>query len=116
MLCWLIFGWMEQSLGVSTTYVRLAGLIEAAFWPDHVASNEYFHQTIISEPAVDWQMMLVLGLFLGAMLASRLSGSRSEAHMPDLWARSIGNSRIVRYLGAFLGGVVLRFGAVGKTC
>lgn len=111
MLSWLAFGVMGKALGVSTTFVRLAGLIEAVFSPGHVADNAYYAKYIIKKPAVDWQMMLVVGVFIGAAISARLGRTHRVERVPDLWAWRFGPSRIVRYLAAFVGGVLVLLGS-----
>lgn len=110
-LSWITFGLMNKALGTSTTFVCVAGLIESLFAPDHVKENAYFSKYIIDKPAVDWQMMLVLGLLLGALLSGTLSKSRQVERVPELWAWRFGPSGWLRYAGAFVGGVLVLFGA-----
>ena len=62
-LSWFSFATADETLGVSTTFVRGAGLLEQAIAPDHVAGNTYFEKTKV---IVDWQMLLVVGILLGA--------------------------------------------------
>ena len=54
--------WMGKAnyLGASTTFVRAAGLLERTAFPERVAANEYFTKEKVR---VDWQFMLVLGIF-----------------------------------------------------
>ncbi len=110
-LSWITFGLMNKALGVSTTFVRVAGLIEAIFAPEHVAGNEYFTKYIIKKPAIDWQLMLVLGIFIGVIISKRLSRTTFTEYVPDLWKWRFGPSRWTRCLVAFLGGVLVLFGS-----
>lgn len=57
-------------LGVSTTFVRTIGMIESLFTPERVASLPYF---IKEKSIIDWQCMEVLGILIGAFIASKLS-------------------------------------------
>jgi uncharacterized membrane protein YedE/YeeE len=110
-LSWITFGAMHKALGVSTTFVRVAGLIESIFSTAHVKANAYYEKYLIASPAVDWQMLLVIGLFIGAMIASLLGKSRIKETVPELWASKFGRSKGVRYLGAFIGGILVLIGA-----
>jgi uncharacterized membrane protein YedE/YeeE len=56
-------------------------------------------------------LALVIGLFFGALIASRLGGPAEVERVPGLWRWRFGASRAVRYLFAFVGGAVLLFGA-----
>jgi len=95
-------------LGASTTFARAAGLVEQQVAPEHVANNAYFTRTKVK---VDWQMMVVAGILLGAFAASRLDGSFKLESVPPVWSDRFGSKIGVRAIGAFLGGVVSMFGA-----
>jgi len=111
MLSWITFGLMEKALGTSTTFVRWAGLLEAAFAKDHVIANSYYAKYIVDKPAVDWQMMLVIGLPLGALISALLSRSFRPEYVPDPWKWRFGEGKLKRYSAAFGGGVLVLFGA-----
>jgi hypothetical protein len=102
--------WLGKThyLGASTTFVRAAGLIEQRLAPGHARANEYFTMTKIK---VDWQFMLVAGIFLGALVSSLSDGSFRFESVPPVWRERFGGSIVKRALGALLGGVVAMFGA-----
>ena len=95
-------------LGASTTFVRAAGLLERAVAPERVAANEYF---TTSKVKVDWQFMLVSGIFLGALISSVTDRSFKWESVPPVWAKRFGKSPIKRAVGAVLGGIVAMVGA-----
>ncbi len=95
-------------LGASTTFVRAAGLIEKTVAADHVADNDYYQSKGVK---VDWQMMLVVGILLGAFGASRLDGSFRVEQVPPIWSERFGSKIRTRAIGAFIGGIILMFGA-----
>ena len=95
-------------LGASTTFVRAAGLLERAVAPERVAANEYF---TTSKVKVDWQFMLVSGIFLGALISSVTDRSFKWESVPPVWAKRFGKSPIKRAVGAVLGGMVAMVGA-----
>ena len=95
-------------LGASTTFVRAAGLLERAVAPERVAANEYF---TTSKVKVDWQFMLVGGIFLGALVSSVTDRSFKLESVPPVWAKRFGNSPVKRAVGAVLGGMVAMVGA-----
>jgi len=97
-----------QYLGASTTFVRVAGITEETLAPEHVVANEYFTKTKIK---VDWQMMVVCGIFLGALLSARLGKSSLYETVPPIWKESFGDSVLLRGVAAFIGGAILLFGA-----
>ncbi len=95
-------------LGASTTFVRAVGFIEKTVAEDHVAQNSYFNSTKVK---VDWQMLFVGGVFLGAFAAARLGKTNKFETVPPIWEQRFGSSATARAVGAFFGGVVLMFGA-----
>jgi hypothetical protein len=95
-------------LGASTTFVRAAGLAEEAVAPEHVGQNEYYQSKKVK---VDWQFMVVLGVFAGALIASLADKSFRMESVPPVWSERFGNGVGVRAIGAFLGGIVAMFGA-----
>jgi len=110
-LSWVTFGLMGKALGTSTTFVRWAGLLESVFAYDHVVSNPYYAKYIVDKPAVDWQMALVIGLPMGALISALLSSSFKPETVPGLWKWRFGGSKWLRFVGAFGGGFLVLFGA-----
>lgn len=95
-------------LGASTTFVRAVGFVEQSVAAEHVANNAYFVKTKIK---VDWQMMFVVGVFAGALLSARLGKTVKLETVPPIWEERFGPSPLVRGVGAFIGGIILMFGA-----
>jgi len=95
-------------LGASTTFVRAAGLVERMITPEHVASNEYYTKEKVR---VDWQFMLVLGIFLGALISSAIDRSFKLESIPPTWKKRFGPSIGKRAVGAFVGGAIAMMGA-----
>lgn len=95
-------------LGASTTFVRAAGLIERTVAPEHVDANEYF---VKEKVRVDWQFMLVIGIFLGALIASASDRSFKIESVPPTWEKRFGPSIGRRAVGAVLGGIIAMVGA-----
>jgi uncharacterized membrane protein YedE/YeeE len=110
-LSWVTFFFMGTALGVSTSFVQAAGVIEALVAGEHVRQNAYFAKYLVGKPAFEWQAALVVMLAVGAFLAARLAGSTRREYVPSIWAKRFGPSRSKRYLGAFIGGAILLFGA-----
>jgi len=95
-------------LGASTTFVRAAGFIEKAASPEHVDQNEYFTKEKVK---IDWQFMLVIGIFIGAFISSVSDGSFQWESVPPTWRQRFGSGIGLRAVGAFLGGVIAMVGA-----
>ncbi|MFI4859841.1 MAG: YeeE/YedE thiosulfate transporter family protein [Phycisphaerales bacterium JB063] len=115
-LSWVTFGFMDKALGTSTTMVRAAGAAEGLVAREHVESNAYFAKYLVStadkiNPVFEWQFALVVMLIAGAFLARKLGGVSAPAAVPPTWEAAFGPSKARRYLGAFVGGVLLLLGA-----
>jgi uncharacterized membrane protein YedE/YeeE len=94
--------------GASTTFVRSAGMVEKVFDPERVAQMPYFIKEV---PVIDWQWMFVVGIFIGALIASTTSGSFRWQAVPTMWEEHFGPVRWKRWLVAFVGGAIAMFGA-----
>lgn len=114
-LSWITFALMDKALGVSTTMVRTAGAVESIVSETYVSSNTYFSKYLgtIAEPqpVFEWQFSLVVMLVVGAFCASLLSSTQINETVPDLWKWRFGPSKLIRFIGAFLAGIVVIFGA-----
>ena len=95
-------------LGASTTYVRVAGFVEKLFLNDHVLSNEYFQSKKIK---IDWQMMLVFGIFIGSLVSSLIGKDFKIEKLPPMWKERFGESSLKRGIVSFTGGFIAIFGA-----
>lgn len=102
--------WLDKPnyLGASTTFVRAAGLIEQQLTPEHVAANAYFSKEKVR---IDWQFMLVGGIFLGALIGSLSDRSFKLEAVPPIWKERFGPSVGRRAAAAVFGGAVAMFGA-----
>jgi uncharacterized membrane protein YedE/YeeE len=106
-LSWVAF-LGDHPIGVSTAFVRTVGVIERTVASDHVGSNAYFAKF---PPRIDWEWMLVLGVFLGAFASAMLGGDRVPERVPELWRRRFGSNPARRAAAAFGGGFLVMFGA-----
>ncbi len=106
----LIFSvWIAgEFFGASTTFTRTAGALEKIFVPDRVAGMDYF---VKYAAKLDWQALFVIGIFIGALIASTISGNFVLKAVPDMWGRRFGTSVIKRGVVAFFGGLIAMFGA-----
>lgn len=114
-LSWITFLTMDKALGTSSSFVHVVGLATSAVAPAVVSgegANAYLAKEISEKtPMFDWQMFLVVGVAIGAFVSSRLSGDSVKECVPGLWSWRFGPSKSVRYIGAFVAGLVMMFGA-----
>jgi hypothetical protein len=94
--------------GASTTFVRAAGFVEQVVAPEKVAGMEYF---IKEKVKVDWQFLFVVGVLFGSLASAWLSKEKRAVAVPSMWEGRFGPSRVRRWVAAFLGGIVVMFGA-----
>ncbi len=94
-------------LGTSTTFVRAAGLVERFVAPTRVENNEYFTSKKVK---VDWQMMLVAGILIGACVSALQDKSFTFEKIPPMWQEQIGASPTKRGAAAFIGGLIAILG------
>ena len=108
------FYFSDKPIGVSSAYARLAGMIGKWFSKGHVESLKLYQET---KPKIEWEVMLTLGIVLGAFLAAWGGGELTGTWVPSLWAERFGDGVWLRLAVAFLGGAVMAFGArLGGGC
>ena len=109
LLTMLTFYFSDKPLGASTAYARVAGLIGKAVAPRHTESLKYYQD---NKPAIDWEVMLVVGAIGGAFLAAWHGGELTGEWLPPMWEARFGkDSYAMRTVVALLGGVLMAFGA-----
>jgi uncharacterized protein len=113
MLSWFSFWSADRPLGVTTAFEHTAALAGKAVVPQLEQRHEYYGamQREGNVPKIGWEWMLVLGVFIGAVLSSWLSGDRTRLKVPDLWRWRFGDSVAKRFTAAFFGGALMMFGA-----
>ena len=99
----------NKPLGASTAFARVAGLVGMGIAPRHTASLKYFQE---NKPMIDWEVMVVVGAVVGAMLAA-WQGNELQAHwLPAMWAAKFGSDSLPQHLlSVLIGGIVMAFGA-----
>lgn len=102
-----------QFLGASTTFARSASVIEKAVGIDP-SRFEYFTTSkgkYGPGSLPNWQLMFVIGIIIGAFIASKLSGEFRVQSVPDMWQERFGSNAVKRGIVAFIGGVIALVGA-----
>jgi uncharacterized membrane protein YedE/YeeE len=98
----------DKFIGCSTAFSRTSGLLEKMLRGTAAAQKPYYEKFT---PEIDWEWMLVAGVAVGAFLSAWLSGSLKIEYVPDLWANTFGPSVSLRFAAAFIGGLLVAFGA-----
>jgi hypothetical protein len=95
--------------GASGAFENVAGLIAQAVSPA-LANNTYFK--FVMPPGISWEVILLAGVFVGAFASAKLSGDFKLAAVPDeQWRKMFGNSIWKRWAIAFVGGIIIEYGA-----
>ena len=98
----------DKPLGVSTSYARLAGLVGRLFARRHTDSLKYYQE---KKPVIDWEVMLMLGVIIGAFFSAYTGGEVTGTWLPGQWEERFGPSVAFRTGVAFLGGAIMAYGA-----
>ena len=108
-LSWIAFAVVNQPLGISTA---LSSLSSASAMPvmggQAVAHNAYWAKEPLK---LNGGMLFLIGTFLGSLASVLASRSFRLETVPATWAQHFGGSGTRRLLAAFLGGVIIMFGA-----
>jgi uncharacterized membrane protein YedE/YeeE len=112
-LSWFAFASADKHLAITLQYEHLAALAEKAAVPEVETTNRYYSVRAAQglSPTIGWYMMLLAGVFLGALASSWLSGDRPRTLVPALWRWRFGDGAGKRFALAFLGGALMVFGA-----
>ncbi|MGA2122292.1 MAG: YeeE/YedE thiosulfate transporter family protein [Methanoregula sp.] len=104
----LAFLLSDRPIGCSTAYVKVRGLIGKAVNAEKIASMDYYKEIV---PKVDWALMIIPGVMIGACISVLLSGQFHLIWVPTLWEKTFGPDPLLRVVVALAGGILLGFGA-----
>lgn len=107
-LCWLTFLFSNRPLGISTAYAKTAGMLEKKWRGEQVEQMEYYKKF---PPKIGWELMLVIGVIIGAFISALMSGSFEFAFLHDSWRAHMGDTYVLRWFTALAGGVLMGIGA-----
>lgn len=107
-LCCFAFLLSDRPLGCSTAFVKTSGLIEKAVNAEKTAAMDYYKEII---PQIDWALLIIPGIVIGAFLSVLLSGQFHVLWVPSLWEQTFGPNPFLRVVVALAGGILLGFGA-----
>jgi uncharacterized membrane protein YedE/YeeE len=108
-LSWFAFGLVNQPLGISTALSSASSVCALpVLGSEGVAQNAYWAKTPLK---LDGGMLFLIGTFLGALLSVLASRTFRWEKVPATWSAQFGNSAPKRLIAAFLGGVIIMYGA-----
>lgn len=95
-----------RPLAASGAFDKLAAYPGSALF-----GGAQYYQFVMS-PGINWQVWMIFGLLIGSFAASKFSGEVRVRWLPDTqWEDRFGTSRKVRFIVAFIGAVLVQFGA-----
>ena len=108
-LSWVVFAVVNQPLGISTSLSAASGACAAPLLgAEAVQSNAYWAKHAFKW---DYGMFFLVGTFLGSLISSFASRSLRVETVPSVWSEYFGASAVKRFIAAFIGGVLVLFGA-----
>ena len=108
-LSWFAFGLVNQPLGISTALSSVSSVCALpVMGSEGVAQNAYWAKTPFKW---DGGMLFLIGTFLGSLLSVLVSRTFRLEKVPATWSQQFGGSTAKRLGAAFLGGVIIMFGA-----
>jgi uncharacterized membrane protein YedE/YeeE len=106
--------WLSDSLlGASGAFENLAGMIGKAVAP---AAFDNLYWNFVMPPGLSWSLVLFIGTILGGFVGAATSGTllwgkKNAANSDEQWKRIFGPQTWKRWLVAFIGAVILEYGA-----
>lgn len=99
-----------QFVGVSSSFVTIVGWLGTLYNPEFITQSAYLSSMASGTKDV-FQVALITGIVLGAFISALLARSFTKECVPTIWRNIFGASCTKRALGAFLGGILILFGA-----
>jgi uncharacterized membrane protein YedE/YeeE len=110
-LSWFAFLTADHPIGITSAFEHTAALIGRSLVPEMV--KDYFLAKTLEgkPPKIDWEWMLVVGVFIGSFIGASLSKDRTDEAVPRPWALRFGSTIWIRFIFSFLGGAIMMIGA-----
>ena len=94
-LCWFAFLLSNKPIGCSTAFTRTSGMIERIIRGSKVNEKPYYKNFT---PSIDWEVMLVFGIVIGAFVSSMISGVFQLRWVPLTWTESFGDNFTLSFI------------------
>jgi uncharacterized membrane protein YedE/YeeE len=108
-LSWVVFVVVGEPIGITTALSQLSGgAATPILGADAVAKNSYWATNPLQ---LSYGVLFLAGTLIGGALSAWISGSWKIETVPTVWAERFGGSPFKRYVGAFIGGIIVMFGA-----
>lgn len=100
----------QRTLGASSAIASISSTIVNEAAPAVAGNSMYFK--FLMPPGFNWEIALLVGVFIGGMLGAISSGTfRLRWNDDPTWNKVFGAARWKRFVIGFLGAVILQYGA-----
>lgn len=108
-LSWVVFAVVNTPLGISTPISSTASLCAVpVLGSEAVARNAYWTKFPLKW---DYHTLFMVGTFLGSLVSVLASRAFRLETVPKTWSERFGDSPTKRLVAAFLGGIIIMYGA-----
>jgi len=108
-LSWLVFVIVATPIGVTTAAAQVAGGVTGlVVGQEAVQANPYWATNPLR---LDYGTLFLVGTFLGALASALVSKRFRIETVPAVWRERFGASVGKRYAAAFVGGMIIMYGA-----
>jgi hypothetical protein len=108
-LSWAVFVIVAKPIGITTALSQLSGgLAVPLIGAEAVAKNAYWARHALS---LDYGVLFLVGVFFGALVSALAAGSWRIEFVPEAWRTRFGGCAMRRSMAAFVGGMLVMFGA-----
>lgn len=109
LLSWAVFAVVNSPLGVTTSLSQWScAVAQPVMGAEGVRANPYLAKHL---PQWDYGTFFLIGLFCGALAGAWLSRDMKFEVVPPVWRERFGGSVAKRLLVAFVGGLIIMYGA-----
>src|SRR5690606_13057838 len=108
-LSWLVFVVVATPIGVTTAASQVAGGVAGlVIGQEAVQANAYWARNPLR---LDYGTLFLVATFLGALASAVANGTFRVETVPAVWRARFGPSAAKRYGAAFIGGLIVMYGA-----
>lgn len=108
-LSWIVFVVVATPIGITTAGSQVAGGVASIFvGQEAVQANPYWARHPFR---LDYGTLFLVGTFLGGLASALASGRFRLESVPVVWTERFGSSSAKRFAAAFIGGIIVMYGA-----
>ena len=90
-LSWFLF-FMGEKIGTTTSIQKTVGIIGLIFSKNYISNSAYLKK-YFDNAYISFQQIFVIFVFLGSLVASKLSKKKRLVYVPKVWEKNFGKSK-----------------------